>query len=57
VSFFLIGHVAASILLTSFLPPSLSNCTKQVPAYKPVEALALFEAYINDNIWRAEKKT
>jgi len=25
---------------------------KQVPAYKPVEALALFEAYLNDNIWR-----
>ncbi len=27
-----------------------------VPAYKPVEALALFEAYINDEIWREEKK-
>eukprot|EP00624_Nannochloropsis_granulata_P001308 evm.model.NODE_16386_length_9479_cov_30.199177.2 len=32
---------------------TVSGAGHEVPAYKPVEALALFKAYLNDNIWPA----
>jgi hypothetical protein len=40
-----IAHASCTLLIVfGFL--------KQVPAYKPVESLALFEAYLKDNIWK-----